>query len=61
MKPSRSSDEAILGVLKGPGTGASVVDTCSRHRVRDASACNRNAGGGGMENCMQHGAHVTWN
>ena len=49
MKPSRFTEEQIIGILKQAQTGMKIVDLCRMHGISDATFYNWRSKYGGME------------
>lgn len=49
MKPSRFTEEQIIGILKQALAGMKIVDLCRMHGISDATFYNRRSKYGGME------------
>jgi putative transposase len=49
MKPSRFTEEQIIGILKQAQAGMKIVDLCRMHGISDATFYNWRSKYGGME------------
>jgi putative transposase len=49
MKPSRFTEEQIIGILKQAQVGMKIVDLCRMHGISDATFYNWRSKYGGME------------
>jgi putative transposase len=49
MKPSRFTEEQIIGILKKAQAGMKIVDLCRMHGISDATFYNWRSKYGGME------------
>jgi putative transposase len=49
MKPSRFTEEQIIGILKQAQAGMKIVDLCRTHGISDATFYNWRTKYGGME------------
>lgn len=49
MKPSRFSEEQIIGILKEHQAGVSAADLCRKHGISDATFYKWRSKYGGME------------
>ena len=49
MKPSRFTEEQIIGILKHAQAGMKIVDLCRMHGISDATFYNWRSKYGGME------------
>jgi putative transposase len=49
MKPSRFTEEQIIGILKQAQAGMKTVDLCRTHGISDATFYNWRSKYGGME------------
>lgn len=49
MKPTRFTEEQIIGILKQAQAGMKIVDLCRTHGISDATFYNWRSKYGGME------------
>jgi putative transposase len=49
MKPSRFTEEQIIGILKQAQAGMKIIDLCRTHGISDATFYNWRSKYGGME------------
>jgi putative transposase len=49
MKPSRFTEEQIIGILKQAQAGMKIIDLCRTHGISDATFYNWRTKYGGME------------